>query len=173
MHAGLLNVISAWLALGADAAQAAVADGAELPERGLAALVLANSHPSCSVDWLYRRLGITQSGTVRLLDRLQSGGLITRTHPPGQREVEVMLTAAGRKALASGMAARARALQDLLEPLSQSEQEQLAGLISKALSHQERSRERADVVCRLCDWGACDRGCPVDASVTNPAEPGA
>ncbi len=164
MHSNL-NGLSAWIVLGADAAQQATAGTVELPERGLAALVLVDSHPSCSVDWLFRRLGITQSGTVRLLDRLQSSELITRTRQPGRREVQVTITAEGRRVLTRGLAARSRVLEDLLEPLTGHERDVLTGLVGKALSHQTRSRGDADTLCRLCDWNACGEACPVDASV--------
>ncbi|HEX3833037.1 MAG TPA: hypothetical protein VHW04_13765 [Solirubrobacteraceae bacterium] len=165
-----LNGLSAWIALGADAAQQATADAVELPERGLAALVLVDSHPSCSVDWLFHRLGITQSGTVRLLDRLQTSELIVRTRQPGRREVDVTITAAGRRVLARGLAARSRALEDLLAPLAAHEREVLTGLIRKALSHRGRSRGDADTLCRLCDWSACGEACPVDASVASTTD---
>lgn len=38
--------------------------------RDVAALTLVASHEGCSVDWLRSRIGLTQSGTVRLVDRL-------------------------------------------------------------------------------------------------------
>ena len=170
MHQSAVNALSAWITFGADTAYHASADAVGLPARGLSALVLIESHPSYSVDWLYRRLGITQSGTVRLLDRLESSGLITRDRRAGKRQVEVTITADGRRLLAHGIAARARALEDLLAPLSAAEQDQLTGLIDKALTHQARSRDGADIACRLCDWNACADACPVDASVTRSDE---
>lgn len=166
------QILSAWITSGSDAAQQAVVDAVGLPVRGLAALVLIDSHPSCSVDWLCRRLGITQSGTVRLLDRLESSELVTRGRRPGKREAEVTITAAGRRLLARGTAARARALEDLVAPLSEAERAQLTGLIDKALAQRARSRDRADTACRLCYWDACADTCPVDASVTSPDEGG-
>ena len=168
MQLSASNPLSAWVNLGADAGQRAATRAAKLPERGLAALVLIDSHPSRGVDWLYRRLGITQSGTVRLLDRLQSLDLITRARPAGQREVEITITAAGRSVLADGVDARARALEELVSPLGEREREQLIGLIVKALSGQRRERRSADALCRLCAWPACGDDCPVDASVNDP-----
>jgi hypothetical protein len=88
----------------------------------------------------------------------------------GQREVEITLTDAGRRALASGLDARAEALQALLAPLSDSDQRQLIELISKALAAGTRSRDAADVACRLCDWLGCGAGCPVDRSVATRPE---
>lgn len=172
MHQGEVNALSAWITFGADTAYQAAVSAVGLPDRGLAALVLIESHPSHSVDWLYRRLGITQSGTVRLLDRLESAGLIRRDRRPGKRQVAVTITADGRGLLARGIAARARALEDLIAPLSPAEQDELTRLIDKTLTHQARSRDRADIACRLCDWNACADACPVDASVTRSGEEG-
>lgn len=165
MQSNTVNILSAWLNLGAGEAERRVVDAIGLPERGLAALVLIDSHPGCSVDWLYRRLGITQSGTVRLLDRLQSSELITRHRPGGQREVEITISAAGCSVLARGVAARASAMQQLLSPLSEQERDHLIALIARSLSEQSRERRCADTLCRLCDWSACTEKCPVDASV--------
>lgn len=165
MQASAVNILSAWLNLGAGEAERRVVDAVGLPERGLAALVLIDSHPGCGVDWLYRRLGITQSGTVRLLDRLQSSELIRRHRPEGQRGVEITLSAAGRSVLARGVAARANAMRQLLSPLSQQERDQLIALITRVLSERTRERQCADILCRLCDWPACTEKCPVDASV--------
>jgi hypothetical protein len=36
-----------------------------------------------SMDWLQARAGLTQSGTVRLVDRLTDAPLLRRAHPPG------------------------------------------------------------------------------------------
>src|SRR4051795_11139793 len=43
---------------------------AELEPRELAALTLVAEHDGCSQDWLRPRVELTQSGTVRLVDRL-------------------------------------------------------------------------------------------------------
>lgn len=159
------NALSAWLVLASDLAEAEALEATGLAERGLATLVLVANHPGCSADWLYRRLGITQSGTVRLLDRLEGMGLVSRERAQGRREVSLRLTVAGETRLARGLRARASALEMLLAPLSESERAQLAALSAKALAAGTRRRRDADVACRLCDWKACRPDCPLDASV--------
>jgi DNA-binding MarR family transcriptional regulator len=159
------NAVSAWLVVAGEVAQAAERGASGLPERALAALVLVDNHPDCSIDWLHRRLGLTQSGTVRLVDRLQERGLLDRVRPAGRKEVALRLTRPGKDALRRGVEARSEALASLLEPLSDRERARLLALVAKALAGGRRQRQDADVACRLCNWQACRPDCPLDASV--------
>jgi DNA-binding MarR family transcriptional regulator len=157
--------------LATDAMDGAQLEVADLPERSLAALVLLRNRPRSNVDWLYRRLGITQSGAVRLVDRLVTLGLVRREKEPGRKEVALLVTVSGEARLQQGLAARATAMQALVESLSAAEQTQLATLVGKALAGGTRRREEADVACRLCDWDACKPVCPLDASVAEAGAP--
>jgi DNA-binding MarR family transcriptional regulator len=65
--------------------------------RDAAALPLIGSHPGCSADWLWARIGLTQSGTVRLVDRLE--GLEYLSREKAGRSVRLTLLAAGKAAL--------------------------------------------------------------------------
>lgn len=165
MHTGATNALSAWVVIASDLAESGTAEASGLPERALAALVLVSNRPACGIDWLYRRLGITQSGAVRLVDRLEDMGLLIRERTPGRREVALHLTAAGAARLRRGLRARAAGLETLVASLSPSEQTQLVELIAKSLAQGSRQREQADVACRLCDWEACTSHCPLDESV--------
>ncbi|GAA0907401.1 hypothetical protein [Virgisporangium aurantiacum] len=40
-----------------------------LDQRELSALTLIGEHEGCSVEWLHGRVDLSQSGTVRLVDR--------------------------------------------------------------------------------------------------------
>jgi DNA-binding MarR family transcriptional regulator len=163
MHTNL-NAAAAWALSTADAMAAGYAR-AGLAEREVAALVLISSHAGVGVDWLYSRLGLTQSGTVRLVDRLAAAGLVARGTPGGRRGIPLTLTATGRERLEQALAGRAGALATATAALRPDEQELLAGLLAKALAGRPRDRAEADVACRLCDWPGCPRPCPVDASV--------
>jgi len=167
------NVVAAW-ALGAVDAVAGGYGRAGLAEREVAALVLVGSHPGAGADWLSPRLGLTQSGTVRLIDRLAEAGLIERGAPAAGRRVPLALTAAGRQRLGQATAARAAAIGTVTAALTEAERQELARLTAKALAGTARERAAADTACRLCDWPRCPRPCPVDASVParpSPAEP--
>lgn len=154
-----------------DAMEEAALEATGLPGRGLAALVLLANRPGSSVDWLSRGLGFTQSGAVRLVDRLVTLGLLRRERHAGRKEVSLHVTADGEARLHLGLEARAAAVRTLLEPLSAGEQRQLGVLAGKVLAECARRRDEADVACRLCDWEACKPVCPVDASVAAGSPP--
>jgi DNA-binding MarR family transcriptional regulator len=163
MHTNL-NAAAAWALSTVDAMDTGYAR-AGLAEREVAALVLMSSHPGVGVDWLYPRLHLTQSGTVRLVDRLAAAGLVGRGAPGGRRGIPLTLTDSGRERLEQALAERAGALADATAALSRDDQDQLARLLAKALAGRPRDRAQADMACRLCDWPGCPRPCPVDASV--------
>jgi DNA-binding MarR family transcriptional regulator len=89
---------------------------AALAEREVAALVLLNSHPGAGVDWLYPRLGLAQSGTVQLVDRLAVADLIERGAAPSRRGVPLTLTASGRRLLGQAVTGRATPCSPRLRP---------------------------------------------------------
>ncbi|WP_350275074.1 MarR family winged helix-turn-helix transcriptional regulator [Kribbella sp. HUAS MG21] len=125
-------------------------------------MTLLGSHEGCSADWLYARIGLTQSGTVRLLDRLERLGYVDRTRRG--RVLELRLTPQGRDLLSAWTSARDAASNDVLDALTADERRQLTELLSTALRRTSRVREVADATCRFCDWPACS-ACPVDESV--------
>src|SRR3954451_16024545 len=68
------NVVVAWINAVQDRLRAQMRElGAE--GRDLAALTLVAAYDGCSQDWLRPRIELTQSGTVRLVDRLAARGL--------------------------------------------------------------------------------------------------
>jgi DNA-binding MarR family transcriptional regulator len=158
------NVWSAWPLHTHDALTAAAEQVTPpgLGPRDLAALTLLASHEGCSADWLFTRIGLTQSGTVRLIDRLESLGYVDRARRG--RVLALGLTDAGRSLLAAWTAARDAAGEGVLDALTPSERRQLNELLSTALRRTSRARNAADVTCRFCDWPAC-AACPVDESV--------
>ena len=52
-----------------------------LEARDLSALTLVAAYDGCQLDWLRQRIDLTQSGTVRLVDRLAGRGLVIRGAP--------------------------------------------------------------------------------------------
>ena len=116
------------------------------------------------IDVLRQVLGLTHSGAVRLVDRLEQAGLAERG--PGQdgRSTTVLLTAPGRRAAAAVTEARAAALGDALAALDAAEQRQLAELAGRVLVGLKRGAGATRWTCRLCDTTACGRAagrCPV------------
>jgi DNA-binding MarR family transcriptional regulator len=158
------NIWAAWTLRSHDALDAAAAEVTPtgLGPRDLAALTLIGSHSGCSADWLWGRIGLTQSGTVRLIDRLSRLGYVVRARRG--RMLELELTDAGRELLDAWTGARNTAAEAVLDVLTPAERRRLENLLATALRRTERVRQEADTACRLCDWPTCGP-CPVDKSV--------
>jgi DNA-binding MarR family transcriptional regulator len=162
MHAA--NVLQAWIITAYDELTAGLeANGLSLRE--LAALTLIAEHPGCSTDWLYPRVGLTQSGAVRLLDRLVERELVARSRPAGGRGGALSVTRRGAAARRKGLAVGDRVLDGLLQPLSAEERTALTALLDTSLRARSAARLDADRSCRTCNWRLCVPDCPVDASV--------
>lgn len=159
------NVVTAWVLSASDAlSESAAAVGAGM--RDLAALTLISTHPGCSIEWLRPRVALTQSGTVRLADRLAERGWVKRSRSGG-RQVALSVTNDGLRVLREWNRARSDVIEDLTEHLSPRDQERLVKALTRALEGHRRRRLEADRACRACDWIACGDDCPVDASVAS------
>ncbi len=138
--------------------------GGASPSAAAALSALLHFLAAPSVDLLRQVLGLTSSGTVRLVDRLEQAGYVRRGPGTDGRSVSVTLTDSGRAAAERVATARAEVLERALAVLSPAERrvfEQLAGQILVGLM-----REPGAVrwICRLCDTGVCRGaagGCPV------------
>jgi DNA-binding MarR family transcriptional regulator len=141
---------------------AGAADRSESAAAALSALLHFLDRPS--VDLLRRVLGLTSSGTVRLLDRLQDAGYVERGPGTDGRSTAVSLTPEGRRAAQRVAAARAEVLQGALATLTPAERRALELLTAKILTGLIREPGATRWICRLCDTHACGRHtgeCPV------------
>jgi DNA-binding MarR family transcriptional regulator len=117
-----------------------------------------------SVDMLRRVLGLTASGTVRLVDRLEEAGYVARRPGRDGRSVSLALTAAGRRAGARVSEARGEVLEAALAVLSPAERDAFEQALSRVLPGLIRGPGAVRWMCRLCDMTACGRDegrCPV------------
>ncbi len=117
-----------------------------------------------TIDRLRQVLGVTSSGAVRLVDRLEASGLVQREAGADGRSTTVRLTAAGRRAAERATRARADVLQDALGVLSPADRAVFEGLISQMVVTLIREPGATRWMCRLCDTGVCgvrSRECPV------------
>ena len=161
------NVVAAWIASGHDRLQEGM-QSVGVDARELAALTLVATHDGCSVEWLRQRIRLTQSGTVRLVDRLGDRGLAQRGTSTG-RGVPLHLTTAGQERLAQWHHTRERVVDALLTGVPAQQRPMLVDLLATALQAEERLRPQADATCRTCSWPECGQDCPVDRSVPDPA----
>jgi DNA-binding MarR family transcriptional regulator len=151
--ANLLGALSLAVSDRMSEAVAAAAGQSQTAAAALSALYHFLDAPS--VDLLRQVLGLTSSGTVRLLDRLQASGYVTRGAGRDGRSTAVMLTPAGREAAERVSAARARLLEVTLAPLSDAERATFEALVSKLLVGMMREPGAVRWTCRLCDTGTC------------------
>ncbi|MDQ1599852.1 MAG: hypothetical protein QOD68_1326 [Actinomycetota bacterium] len=166
------NVLGALALVLTDRITDAVEDAAAQAETGAVALS-ALRHvlpPDPSIDLVRQVLGLTHSGTVRLVDRLEAAGQVRRGSGRDGRTRTVALTAAGRRAATRVTGERATELHGAMQVLTSDEQEQLADLAGRVLAGLRRDGAAgADGAverwtCRLCDTTACGRlqgRCPV------------
>jgi DNA-binding MarR family transcriptional regulator len=164
--ANLLGALSLVLA---DRTADAMAEAGGRPESAAAALsALLHFLDRPTVDLLRQVLGLTSSGTVRLVDRMAESGHVQRGPGDDGRSTSVSLTGAGRAAAESVAAARAGVLAGALDGLSPAERETLRELMSKLLAGLIRGPGAVRWICRLCDTGLCrgtEGGCPVGNAV--------
>jgi DNA-binding MarR family transcriptional regulator len=141
---------------------------ATAPSADDAALTTLYFHPGIWIGRLANATRLTHSGAVRLLDRLERDGLVERREGPDARTAAVHLTTSGRAAARRALRERGRALERLLEPLSERERVELGQLLDVLLGALPESRPHLETICRLCDYVTCDgtsRECPVDRSL--------
>lgn len=167
----VVNLTGALVVALGDELRAAATGAAEHGAAAPAALVALAWAPGCSIDTLAHTVGLTHSGAVRLVDRLQAAGLVERRAGPrsdrgAARSVALHLTDAGEVAARKVLHARREVLHHALRPLSPAQREELGALLSTVLASLTRSREHADAICRLCDEESCpDDRCPVETAV--------
>jgi DNA-binding MarR family transcriptional regulator len=163
------NLLGALSLVIADRMMDAMAEAGGRPESAAAALsALLHFLDRPTVDLLRRVLGLTSSGTVRLVDRMAESGYVQRGPGDDGRSTSVSLTPAGRAAAERVAAARAGVLGGTLDGLSPAERETLRQLISKLLAGLIRGPGAVRWMCRLCDTGVCrgtEGGCPVGNAV--------
>ena len=158
------NVLGALALVVADQITAAAAQAAGQSVSGATALsALAHFLHRPSLDRLHSVLGLTPSGAVRLIDRLEADGFVTRSAGPDGRTRSVVLTARGRRVAERVAAARSAVLQPLVADLSFDEQKTLRELLSRMIAKVVEAKESGAWICRLCDIVACARAegrCP-------------
>jgi DNA-binding MarR family transcriptional regulator len=142
-----------------DAAEPA---GGSTPATALVAL--AGPSAGASIGALAGVVGLTHSGTVRLVDRLVAEDLVERRRGADQRSAALVLTPAGRRAARRTLRRREANLHSVASVLTDSQQRVLTAITEDLLAQLGTTPEAEARVCRLCDLEACGRSrgeCPV------------
>jgi DNA-binding MarR family transcriptional regulator len=157
-----LNVIGAFALALADDFRNAMQDLAEGNESTCAALIVIGQESGLSVDRLSKILGLSQPGTVRLIDRLAEAKLVERKTGSDRRSVALRLTEAGKRQVKSLLVGRQHALVQALRQLDAGERQVLAAIADKVLRGVNHAAVECDRRCRLCDDDSCpDDTCPM------------
>jgi MarR family transcriptional repressor of emrRAB len=133
-----------------------------------AAVVVIGYGLGPSNEELRRILGLSHPGSVRLVDRLVADGLVERREGRDRRAIALYLTERGHALREALLVGRLAAIRPLLEPLSEAEQETLAGLLYRLLQAQNPSDAERCHLCRLCDGRVCTN-CPIPADFREAA----
>jgi MarR family transcriptional repressor of emrRAB len=129
-----------------------------------AAIVSIGSVDGLSVGQLARMLALSHAGAVRLVDRLEADGYVSRRPGSDARQRIITLTPEGLACRDEILAARLAMLGPLLERLTRDDRDALERIAGILLQGMATSNDRADEICRLCDDHACAAlGCPIDA----------
>lgn len=128
------------------------------------ALVLIGMAPRVTIKLLAERLRLSHPGTVRLVDRLETAGLIRRESSEDRREVRLAITRKGQQLHEKLRSARQAALEDIVSALSAQQKAALEPIVARLVEALATDRIEAWNNCRLCDAKTCAaRGCPVAA----------
>jgi DNA-binding MarR family transcriptional regulator len=155
---------AAAVALG-DRLRRAVAGTAGLEGEAAAAVLTIGARPGRSIKHLCRTLGLSHSGAVRLVARLEDRGWIQREARSDGRKVGLQLTGSGRRMHDQLLAARRRLLEAALRPLSAKQRSSLEEALDALLRALPGDRTDAWHICRYCEHRVC-RGdaCPVGSA---------
>jgi DNA-binding MarR family transcriptional regulator len=184
----LVNLMGALSLTLTDRIAAAADVAAELSDAAPAALVaLHETQPGRSIEQLRQLVGLTHSGAVRLVDRLEAADYVRRRPGRDARTHAVVLPRRGTAAANRIRAARRGAVSTALEDLDDTQRRQLedlAGAVLSKLTVQPLALRASGQIpaggamCRLCDFVACGRTvgrCPVAGTATErigPSAPG-
>ena len=129
------------------------------------ALVALNGTASGgSIDALAGIVGLSHSGTVRLVDRLERNGHVERQRGADQRSAALVLTPAGRRLARQILTRRNAEMHSVLALLTTGEQGALVRVAERVMHELGVADHAEGRLCRLCDLEACGaaRGrCPV------------
>src|ERR1700704_5807173 len=136
MDTGIANLLGALSLTVMDrieqGAREVVGRGGETP----AALIVIGYGEGKTNDKLRRILGLSHSGTVRLVDRLVSDDLVERRPGKDGREVALHLTPRGAASRKDLLTSRISAVASFVDVLSPSKRKRLGVLIREVLAKQ-------------------------------------
>lgn len=169
MSTRLENLLGALAVALSDSLSAETAEAAGHAGAMGAALAVLAQEPGLGIEQLKVPLGLTQSATVRTVDRLVADGYAERRAGSDHRRVAIFLTERGMTAAAAVLDGRRDLLRAAVDALGPGERQALEGMLDKLLSAVTSDFFQAERTCRLCDVSACPQPiCPVELAGGGP-----
>lgn len=161
------NIVAAFALDLAESVTAAVSDVAGQRGGLAAAIVYLSQEPGVGIERLRSVLGLSQPATVRLINQLETDGLVTRAqHGADGRRVELRLSAAGDARASEIATARLAAAGRFLSGLDPADRQALVDVVGRIYARRAPVYSEAERVCRLCDLRACpERTCPINQAI--------
>jgi MarR family transcriptional regulator, negative regulator of the multidrug operon emrRAB len=158
-HDRVENLLGVLALAVADQMAGAMTDAAAQGGGAPAALVQIADHPGLTIEDLRRRIGLSHSTVVRLLDRLAGRGLVQRDrNQQDARTAGLRLTEQGQALARSVLDARKQVTAAIITRLTPDRQRDLESLLDEMLADIPATSEHASLMCRMC----CLRQCPAD-----------
>lgn len=136
-----LRVTMMQLAIYADLTPRFAALGLTSPSR-MTALLHIKAHPGCSQSELAQFTGLSRTSAMTMVEQLERAGFVERRAGANARTNALMLTEAGREALAGALAQSAINEERIFGVFSDEERATLVRLLEKGICHVEKLRAR-------------------------------
>ena len=138
-----------------------------------AALLTLHYHAPLTTTALSRIVRLSQPATTRLVEGLTSSGWVARSPGTGKGEINLALTAKGRRKAERIQQQRIAALATLLSGLSNGQKQQLSALLDHVVEPVVTDRASARHLCRFCDHDICDGAlCLIGCAATRVEQKG-
>lgn len=133
-------------------------------ESEAAVLVTLLSNPGLRIRDIADIVKHSHPGTVRLVGRLESRGLLQKRQGEDRREARLSLTPRGHRAVETIHAERRARLVGSIEILPEERRIELRQILELLLSKMPTDDLNTFQICRLCEESECDDGiCPVES----------
>lgn len=131
-----------------------------------AALLGVHARRGSNVGDIAQTTGLTHSGAVRTISRLEKPGLVRSVPGDDRRTVHLHCTARGAALARRLLKQRRRTLERMLGRLSQTDSERFGAIAATLLAGCPADRADARRICRFCEHAVCrDDRCPVGSVV--------
>ncbi len=127
-----------------------------------AALVTIEAEPDNSIGFVASVIGLSHSGTVRLIDKLVAERLVDRRRGKNARTMALRVTRDGKARVKDLHTAREVAVLEILKNFSDEQASSLDDILNLLLADLVTEPIHEHIICRLCDSKTCFQGgCPI------------